>query len=157
MLIDKSQTPHRTFDRGELLGTGGFAKVFKVVERTSGESFADKVINKEIFVKRANARLKVEREIELHRKMDHVNIIKFYEFFEDTNFVHMVLELAPQGSLLQVSRNRGTLLESEVKYYFKQIAAGTRYIHSQGILHRYNYLLFCILSCHKFMISVLGT
>jgi len=135
-LIDKSQSPPRIFDRGELLGTGGFAKVYKVVERKSNKSFADKVINKEIFIKRSNARYKVDREIQLHRIMDHVNIVKFHEFFEDTNFVHLVLELAPQGSLLNVSKIRGILLEPEVKYYFRQIAAGTRYIHSKDILHR---------------------
>jgi len=135
-ILDKSHSPPRIFDRGELLGTGGFAKVYKVVERSSNKSFADKVINKEIFNKRSNARYKVDREIQLHRIMDHVNIIKFHEFFEDTNFVHLVLELAPQGSLLNVSKIRGILLESEVKYYFRQIAAGTRYIHSKGILHR---------------------
>ena len=135
-LIDKSHCPPRIFDRGELLGTGGFAKVYKVTERSSGDKYADKVINKEIFARRANARNKVEREIHLHRKMNHANIVKFYEFFEDTNFVHMVLELAPQGSLLNVSKNRGNLTEPEVRYYFRQIAAGTRYIHSQRILHR---------------------
>ena len=92
--------------------------------------------NKEIFNKRSNARYKVDREIQLHRIMDHVNIIKFYNFFEDANFVHMILELAPQQTLLHVSRMRIFLTEPEVKYYFRQIAAGTNYIHSQGILHR---------------------
>ena len=106
------------------------------MERKSNKSFADKVINKEIFINRSNARYKVDREIQLHRIMDHVNIVKFHEFFEDTNFVHLVLELAPQGSLLNVSKIRGILLEPEVKYYFRQIAAGTRYIHSKDILHR---------------------
>jgi len=136
VLIDKSQVPARIFHRGELLGSGGFAKVYKVTERASGQTFADKVINKEIFVRRTNARDKVEREILLHRRMNHSNIIKFYDFFEDTNFVHLVLELASQGSLLNVSRTRKTLTEPEVRYYFRQIAAGTRYIHGLDILHR---------------------
>ena len=68
--------------------------------------------------------------------MTHKNIIKFYEFFEDTNFVHMILELAPLGTLLNVSRIRGTITEPEARYYFHQIAAGTKYIHEQKILHR---------------------
>ena len=136
VLIDKSRSPPRYFDRGELLGTGGFAKVYRVTERGSGISFADKVINKDIFERRSNAREKVDREIQLHRKMDHVNIIKFWEFFEDSSFVHIILELAPQATLLNVSKNRGTVTEPEAKYYFRQMAAGTRYIHNQKILHR---------------------
>ena len=123
-----------------LLGKGGFAKVYSVTERSTGVYFADKVINKEIFISKkrgkARAKQKVEREIRIHKKMSHVNIIKFYHFFEDANFVHMILELAPQQTLLHVSRMRILLTEPEVKYYFRQIAAGTNYIHSQGILHR---------------------
>ena len=135
-LMDTSRVPPRIFDRGDLLGTGGFAKVYRVVERTTSTHFADKVINKEIFKKRPNSREKVDREILLHKKMNHENIIKFYEFFEDSNFVHLILEVAPLGSLLNVSRIRGTVTEPEVRYYFLQIAAGTNYIHSQKILHR---------------------
>ena len=119
-----------------MIGSGGFAKVYKVVERSTGSSFADKVINKEMFIKRPYSRVKVEREIKLHQRMNHVNIIRFLEFFEDTNFVHMVLELASQGSLLNVSKTRIRLTEPEVRYYFRQIAAGTRYIHNLKILHR---------------------
>ena len=134
--MDTSRVPPRIFDRGDLLGTGGFAKVYRVVERSTSTQFADKVINKDIFKKRPNSREKVDREILLHKKMNHKNIIKFYDFFEDSNFVHLILEVAPLGSLLNVSRIRGTVTEPEVRYYFLQIAAGTNYIHSQKILHR---------------------
>lgn len=135
-LMDTSRVPPRIFDRGDLLGTGGFAKVYRVVERNTSTHYADKVINKDIFKKRPNSREKVEREIKLHRKMVHKNIVKFHEFFEDTNFVHLILEVAPLGSLLNVSRIRGTVTEPEVRYYFLQIVAGINYIHGQKILHR---------------------
>ena len=128
------------YERGNFLGKGGFAKVYSVTERSSGLYFADKVINKEIFNSkkrgRARAREKVEREIRIHRMMSHPNIIKFYHFFEDLHFVHLILELAPQQTLLHVSKMREFLTEPEVKYYFRQISAGTNYIHSQRILHR---------------------
>ena len=80
--------------------------------------------------------MKVEREIRIHQMMSHVNIIKFHHFFEDASFVHLILELAPQTTLLHVSRMREFLTEPEVRYYFRQIAAGTNYIHSKRILHR---------------------
>ena len=140
VLIDKTRHPPRLYERGKMLGKGGFAKVYSVTERSTGLYFADKVINKEIFNSKkrgkARSREKVEREIRIHVNMSHVNIIKFYHFFEDANFVHMILELAPQQTLLHVSRMREFLTEPEVKFYFRQIAAGTNYIHSQRILHR---------------------
>ena len=138
VLVNTSKTPSTVYEKGELLGSGGFAQVFSVTERSSGVRYADKVINKEIFLskKRRNARDKVQREINLHRMMSHVNIIKFYDSFEDSDFVHIILELASQQTLLHVSRTRIFLTEPEVKYYFCQIAAGTKYIHDQKILHR---------------------
>ena len=140
ILFDKTRLPPRLYERGNLLGKGGFAKVYSVTERSTGLYYADKVINKEIFNSKKRgkprAREKVEREIRIHKMMSNVNIIQFYHFFEDVNFVHMILELAPQQTLLHVSKMRESITEPEVKYYFRQIAAGTNYIHSQRILHR---------------------
>ena len=140
VLIDKTRHPPRLYERGKMIGKGGFAKVYSVTERSTGLYFADKVINKEIFNSKkkgkVRSREKVEREIRIHGNMSHVNIIKFYNFFEDANFVHIILELAPQQTLLHVSRMRITITEAEARYYFIQIAAGTNYIHSQRILHR---------------------
>ena len=140
LLVDKTRHPPMLYERGNFLGKGGFAKVYSVTERSSGLYFADKVINKEIFNSKkrgkARAREKVEREIRIHKMMSHPNIIKFYHFFEDAHFIHLILELAPQQTLLHVSKMREFLTEPEVKYYFLQIAAGTNYIHSQRILHR---------------------
>ena len=136
VLVDKTRQPPMLYERGKFLGKGGFAKVYAVTERSSGLYFADKVINKEIFNSKKRGQEKVEREIRIHRMMSHPNIIKFYHFFEDLHFVHLILELAPQQTLLHVSKMREFLTVPEVKYYFLQIAAGTNYIHSQRILHR---------------------
>ena len=96
LLIDSSKDPQKHFHRGNLLGTGGFAKVFLVKEEASKKSFADKIISKAIFQRRNSARQKVEREISLHRRMRHINVINFHGFFEDQSYVHILLELAPQ-------------------------------------------------------------
>ena len=136
VMIDSTSDPPRTFHRGDLLGTGGFAKVFQVTEKCTRDQFAVKVISKAMFSKRSSAKHKVEREITIHRKMKHVNIVVFHTFFEDTNFVHLLLELAPQKTLLHVAKYRRSITECEVRYYTRQIMAGTSYIHSRQVLHR---------------------
>ena len=136
LLTDSSRKPSRNFQRGNLLGTGGFAKVFLVTDEATRRSYADKVISKAIFQSRSSSKKKVEREISIHRKMKHVNIITFHRFFEDSSFVHILLELAPQKTLLHVNKYRKVINEYEARYYTKQIMAGTIYIHSQQVLHR---------------------
>ena len=49
VLVDKTRYPPRLYERGKLLGKGGFARVYSVTERSTGRYLADKVINKEIF------------------------------------------------------------------------------------------------------------
>ena len=40
-----------------------------------------------------NQKDKMSQEIALHRSINHENVVKFYSFFEDDNFVYVVLEL----------------------------------------------------------------
>ena len=126
----------RVYHVGGLLGTGGFAKVFRVTEAITNRVFADKVINKKVFKEKKNAKEKVEREIMIHRDLRHEQVVTFVRYFEDSQFVHMVLELCPQKTLLHVSNNRKRVTEAEVRYYTRQIVDGVSYLHSRAILHR---------------------
>lgn len=129
---------NKVYIRGNLLGIGGFGRVYQVTElgKDDRTSIADKIISKTIFNKRSSAREKVKREILIHLEMSHVNVVKFLDSFEDNFFVHILLENCTQKSLLQVLQNRATITEPETRYYMKQILEGTRYIHQQGFLHR---------------------
>ena len=126
----------RVYAIGSLLGTGGFAKVFLVMDTASGETLANKIIDKKVFKEKRNAKDKVQREIMIHRQLQHQHIVQLVTYIEDSNFVHILLELCPHKTLLHVNKFRKTIDEAEVRYYIKQILVGLEYIHSRGILHR---------------------
>ena len=135
---------HYAYRRGRLIGKGGFAKVYEVTDLTINSQqtgvtrvFADKVINKEVFSKRSTSKDKVKREIQLHKDLNHPNIVQFHKNFQDeANNVHIILEYCSMKSLLHVMKARKVLTEPEVRYYMKQICEGVRYIHHRRILHR---------------------
>ena len=95
------------------------------------------MINKEVFSKRSTSKDKVKREIQLHKDLNHPNVVQFHKFFHDeANNVHIILEHCSMKSLLHVMKARKVLTEPEVRYYMKQICEGVRYIHHRHILHR---------------------
>ena len=110
--------------------------MFKVTETASGSTFANKVIDKGMFKEKRSAKEKVEREIKIHRELNHKNVVKFFNYFEDKSFVHLLLELCPQKTLLHVSKYRKKVEEEEARYYANQITQGLNFLHSKGILHR---------------------
>ena len=46
ILTDFTKSPHRIYQRGNLLGTGGFAKVFQVQDESTGVYYVDQASNR---------------------------------------------------------------------------------------------------------------
>jgi calcium-dependent protein kinase len=40
-------------------------------------------------------------EVAILQKVDHPNIVKYYETYEDEKFIYLVMELCPGGELLE--------------------------------------------------------
>lgn len=68
--------------------------------------------------------------------MKHKNIVQFWRAFAFQNSTYLVLELCPNGSLMDMVKRRKGLTEPEVRFYSVQIAGAIKYMHSKGIIHR---------------------
>ncbi|XP_023228649.1 serine/threonine-protein kinase PLK2-like [Centruroides sculpturatus] len=124
-----------TYLKGKFLGKGGFAKVHELTDLTTNKVYAGKIIPKSRLTK-PHQKEKILREIDLHRKLLHKNVVQFHHFFEDKENVYIILEYCSRKSLVHVLKNRKVLTEPEVRYYMQQLAEGVQYIHSQGVIHR---------------------
>ena len=103
-----------------------------------GESkklYAGKVIDKQTLQKHRKKQ-KIQSEIQIHKQMEHPNIVKFEHFFEDESNVYILLEICQNQTLADLMRRRWYLTEFEARYYLKQIISAVRYLHQQRILHR---------------------
>lgn len=76
------------------------------------------------------------REVDIHRRLKHENIIRLYNSLEDNNYIYLVLEYASKGNLFYLIRNKKVLTENETFYFFIQACAGIYFLHKNGLIHR---------------------
>lgn len=97
--------------------------------------FAGKIVPKSLLVK-PHQREKMTQEISLHKELSHLFVVKLYSYFEDENFVYIILELCRRRSLMELHRRRQALTEPEARYFMNQILLGVKYLHDSKIIHR---------------------
>ncbi|XP_077428247.1 serine/threonine-protein kinase PLK1 [Vanacampus margaritifer] len=133
VLVDKRTK--RCYTRGRFLGKGGFAKCYEITDVESQEVFAGKIVPKSLMVK-PHQREKMTSEIAIHKSLEHPNIVGFRGFFEDEDFVFVVLEICKRRSLLELHKRRKAVTEPEARYYMMQLLKGVQYLHNNRIIHR---------------------
>lgn len=97
--------------------------------------YAGKVIAKAQLTK-SGQRQKMFQEIDIHRSIQHEHIVRFYSYFEDSNFIYIILELCNKKSMMELHKRRKTLSEPEIRYFVRQIAHACLYLHENKIIHR---------------------
>lgn len=123
--------------KNETIGQGAFATVKKAVERSTGDSYAVKIINRRKALNTGGgAMIGVDRELEILRKLDHQNIVRLKSFYEDIDNYYLVMELVPGGDLMDFVAANGAIGEEATQVITKQILEGIAYVHKLGISHR---------------------
>ncbi|GCC36162.1 serine/threonine-protein kinase PLK1 [Chiloscyllium punctatum] len=125
----------KRYVRGRFLGKGGFAKCYEISDMETNEVFAGKIVPKTLLLK-PHQREKMSMEISIHKSLSHANVVGFHGFFEDDDFVYVVLELCRRRSLLELHKRRKAVTEPEARYYLKQIILGGQYLHNNNVIHR---------------------
>ncbi len=118
-----------------LLGEGSYAKVYLGKSVLCEEFVAIKCYNK-TKIGSSSTFTRIIQEIELMRNLDHPNVIKIYEIFENSKFIFIVLEYVDNGDLLSYMKKYGTFTEQHYIPIFFQILNALNYLHSLNILHR---------------------
>lgn len=119
--------------KDEVVGQGAFATVKKAVERTTGKTFAAKIMSKRKVMGNMDG---VTRELEVLRKLNHPRIVSLKGFYEDEEFYYLLMEFVSGGDLMDFVAAHGSVGEDAGREITRQVLEGVKYIHSQGISHR---------------------
>ena len=125
----------KKYKKVRILGRGGFALCYEVMDIDTNHSSAVKIIPKRKLIK-SRAKQKLINEIKIHKSIQHEHIVNFEHYFEDANNVYILIELCHNQTLHELLRRRKNLTELEVQYYIFQLVKCLQYLHGLKIIHR---------------------
>ena len=126
--------PFDVYKELEELGEGAYGVVKKVCLKDNPNTVrAMKIIPKENIVEGQSQQL--IDEIQILRKIEHPNIMKIYEYFDDSKNIYIVSELCDQGDLLGKMNKLGSMSEVVVKFLMGQILNAVSYLHDNRVFH----------------------
>ena len=71
------------------------------------------------------------------QKLDHPNIVKYFETYDDAKWLYLCMELCQGGELFEhVIKSKEKLSERKCAQYFMKLVKALEHCHSQGIIHR---------------------
>ena len=118
------------------IGTGGFSRCLLVKNKTTGILYACKELTK----KKLSDYEGLMREVNLMIKLDHPNIIKLYEVYENEKYIYLIMELCTGGELfdriVENTENGKPFTEKQAANLFRQMMSAINYCHKNGIVHR---------------------
>lgn len=123
------------FDIGQKIGSGGFATVFRAINRKTKEHVAIKRSCKSSTTD-PNFEGRVTNELQIHHKLKHPNVLPMLGCFADDEYVYFVLEMCQGGDLFKCLRHNGPLREELAVHVIQQLICGLEYIHNHNVVHR---------------------
>ena len=113
------------------LGSGSYGSVYKVLKKSTNQLRALKIIPKYF----AKEKKEILNEINILKGLDHPNVMKIYEFFEDGFNFYLIEELCDGGDLKKLMHENKTFCEFLVKYIMYQIFLAVNYLHINKVVH----------------------
>ena len=120
----------------EVIGNGGFAKVYLGMHIPTKERVAIKVIDKEELFAEDENKKRLLLEISILKKVRHKNIIKLYEIMETPQTIYLVMEFCNSGELFDFIVSKDKLNEKQACSFYQEVIDALSYLHSQNIVHR---------------------
>ena len=120
---------------GKAIGTGSYGEVRSCFHRESNQKRAVKIIRKDLLTSES-LRANLDKEISILRAIDHPNVVRVYEFFEEVKRLFIVMEFCKGGELFNEIVRRKFLTEIHAAHIMNEILRTLDYLHQKNIIHR---------------------
>ncbi len=121
----------------DLLAEGGQGKVYLAYDTVLDPKKKDRVVIKELKIRKKDARERFKREVKILRELRYErHVVSTYEFLKEGASEYIVLEYVDGMSLEKLIEKQKGLPVSLAMYIFLDICKGLRAAHSKNIIHR---------------------
>ena len=135
-ILKSSDTIAKKYLKIKEISNGTYAKVYIVQSKADMKLYCCK----EILKNKVENLNEFKNEINILSKVDHPNIIRLYEIFEDNRYISLIMELCEGGDLFSkindLAEKDKCFSEKDAVKIFKQLMSAVSYCHRQGICHR---------------------
>ncbi|ELP85951.1 serine/threonine protein kinase cds1, putative [Entamoeba invadens IP1] len=115
----------------QYIGKGSFGSVFKAMTNDN-KVCAVKVMD--VTTKRKSE--VAERESEILTKLEHNNIVRFFDCIKTQIFVFLVMEFVEGQTLANYLNQHKSMTEKQVQIIMRQVFDVLTYLHKKGVVHR---------------------
>jgi serine/threonine protein kinase len=119
-----------------IVGKGTFSEVYLSKHNETDKVYAIKHMNVNLIMKTMHTLQVIHNEIEIHGKLQHKNIIRLYNYYENKTDIYLIMEHASKGSLFSLLKQNGPFDEAKAREYFIQVVSAVHYLHRNNIIHR---------------------
>ena len=136
---DKEQVikgKNKTYVISKTLGKGTFGKVkLAYNQENKNEKYACKILLKSN-IKDEDDNLRCKREMDILKKMHHVNVVRTYEIISTETTFYIFMDFCAKGELFNYIVVKQRLSEKKSAFFYYQLINGIEYIHKKGVCHR---------------------
>ena len=120
---------------GKVLGEGAFGEVFPATNKKTDEERAVKKMQKDPRDPYIND--EILHEFNVLKELDHPNVLKVYDLFEDKADFYIVTDLYGGGDLFDYLDEKEHLPEEDVKVFMNKLISCITYLHHNcHMVHR---------------------
>ena len=122
-------------NKPKIIGEGRFSKVYLFKNKNNDLYYALKKILVNKILESGNDINIIKREINIHSRLSHENIVQFYSVKEEFNEVSILLEYCKNGSIFELIDKNG-FDEYKTYTYFSQVVNAIYFLHKNNLVHR---------------------
>lgn len=123
------------FELERQIGVGGMGIVYSAIYPKNGKRVAVKVLSPGL-ISDPKLLKRFDREVEILKRLDHPNIVKYYGGGTASNQRFYAMEFLDNGSLQDALKKRGRLTWEQAIHVGRQVSGALEHAHNAGIIHR---------------------